>query len=209
MKESQFPSRSSASHSAAGKARSSGKPSRLRRIRSLTRLVIGGIEYGIDELLSNLEVWEAEVARDHPEFEPDSEPSTQPTGQAVPAAEAAAHLVPDAVLGLSDQAGELTESQLAQVRFALIGMIFDMQDRLSAQHTTLRRVENLAWNVLDPLTRPLRTFFRRCRAGLIAWWRAASWNTSAGSSAAAAKMLTAAPLPKPPLPPPWTAISIT
>lgn len=112
----------------------SGSLSNSARVRSLTRLLIGGVEIGADEFLRRLHLWEQETAQAIEESGVQASRNDQPASTPVHPAESAAQ----------------------QARLALIGLIFELQDQVRASVSTLGRLERWAARLVDPLLWPLR-----------------------------------------------------
>ncbi len=129
-------------------------PEETNYLRSITRLAVGGIEVGLELFFERLRRWEAEV--DSRLDEPSSH--VQPPAQVMlDSAEetTGSNTVPDATVGSS--AGKLSASSRALLRYALIGMIFDIQDRLAAEASVVTRASRFAARLASPVIRPVRT----------------------------------------------------
>ena len=107
-------------------------------LRSLTRLVVGGVEVGIDELLLRLREWE--IATNNALARPSSD-STAPATVETEGTERADILTED------------SNSDL--VRYALIGLIFETQGILQTSVLTFGRLEKLVSHYTDPFVQPI------------------------------------------------------
>ena len=97
-------------------------------VKSITRLVIGGVEIGADELLSRLKIWEDEVEMKFQEGSTAS-PASAP--------------------------GSLQTATSDQARLALIGLVFEMQDGLRYGITIFGRLERLITRLVQPILQPI------------------------------------------------------
>lgn len=117
--------------------------SRSESLRSFTRLAVGGVEVGLDELVRLLQIWEAEIAR-----------SPLPTGQ-------------EAVFGVEAEPKEppqpttspLVAKPTDTLRYALIGLIFETQEQVTAGFQQAGRLERAASYLLDPWIKPLKSIY--------------------------------------------------
>ena len=105
--------------------------SRTSVLRSLTRLVIGGVLLGANELLDNLDKWETLA------------PATRPVDDIT-----------------DDEAGEIitlpaqSETNVDLARYTLIGLVFDTQDRLQSGVRSLNKVANFMSGLASPIIKP-------------------------------------------------------
>lgn len=100
-------------------------PKRLSRLRSLTRLMIGGALTGYDSLLRRLSAKELEL-----------EQRTTPQGG-------------------SDSPSDKTAMQGDNLRLAIIGFIFDMQDTLGKGLETADQMSRSTGRVLEEVFKPI------------------------------------------------------
>jgi hypothetical protein len=101
-----------------------------------TRLVIGGIAIGIEAISKRLDEWEGKTERVDTGVEPGREPTEQSTTSEI--------LQP-----------EREEAQWESARYAVIGMIFDAQDRLSAGLKKADEIASKARTDTEPYWRPI------------------------------------------------------
>ncbi|OGO69197.1 MAG: hypothetical protein A2Z49_06735 [Chloroflexi bacterium RBG_19FT_COMBO_56_12] len=106
-------------------------------LRSMTRLMIGGVEVGLSMLLNQIESWDRELAGN----ENQGAENTSPPGKAESSVEQ----------GASTQAEE--SPQLHQ---AMVGLFFEMQDSLLKGIDVLDRSSRAASRMGEPWLRPLR-----------------------------------------------------
>ena len=115
---------------------------RLDRLRSLTRLAVGGAVLGVDGLLRQLEIWEERVAAPPPP-DPDQALGGESSSEGPPQ--------PHAIE---------SEGPLALARYAAIGWLFEAQGTLSRAPRTLLRAEKLAGKLAGPALRPMQLVSR-------------------------------------------------
>jgi hypothetical protein len=111
-------------------------------LRSLTRLVIGGVEVGYDELVRLLRVWEQEVSQLQ---------SASPAG-------AASEIVSrdpssPGPAGSSPSGQNQKSGAVETLRFALIGLLFETQERARKSAANLGRIERWVGRLADPWLR--------------------------------------------------------
>jgi hypothetical protein len=99
-------------------------------MRSLTRLVIGGVEVGIEELFRLLQVWEEEASLNNR-----ADPDAGGSGSA------------------------LKETSNTTLRHALIGLIFETQEHLEREARILGQVGMVINRWAGPWAEPLHTLF--------------------------------------------------
>jgi hypothetical protein len=109
----------------------------MSMMRSITRLVVGAVLVGTDTLSERLHVWDQE-----------SSPST------------ALELPSKAPLEAESEPAEppaLTAEELEyqRLRYAMVGMVFDLGDRLDRGLTLADRVARLAGNIAEPFVSPV------------------------------------------------------
>jgi hypothetical protein len=97
----------------------------LEDVQSLSRLVIGGAEISAIELMRRLRLWELQVAE------------VLHSGEVIPPGSPAA------------------DSPNEQARFALIGLVFELQERARQRLGLFSRLRRLAFGLLDASLRPL------------------------------------------------------
>ena len=102
-------------------------------LRSLTRLLIGGVDIGIDELRDRLRKWEQEVD------------STQPKGKT------GGNQLPPG--GIANQNEEPDSDQI--LRYALIGMLFEAQGMVKSGFGSLGKMGRLVYRWTNPIIQPL------------------------------------------------------
>lgn len=105
-------------------------PSSPSLIRSLARLAIGGILLSTDEFLRNLTEWETQANKSSPEF---GEPPSKDI----------------VTIPVED------ESTAEVVRYAVIGLAFDAQDRLQSGFKTLNKATRMVGDLARPFINPL------------------------------------------------------
>ncbi|MCI0520725.1 MAG: hypothetical protein L0Z70_10795 [Chloroflexi bacterium] len=96
-------------------------------LRSLTRLMIGGAEMSAGELLDRLQNWEREAAQ----------------------------RLADAQTG--EGSSQANENQTSLARYALIGLIFEMQESLSHSFSLLGHLDRYISGLLAPWLRPFQS----------------------------------------------------
>lgn len=129
-------------------------PEETNYLRSITRLAVGGVELGLELFLARLRLWETEVSARLDEPIPDIQPPAQVVLDA--AAETTGPAT-DSNATSGSGAGQLSASSRALLRYALIGMIFDIQDRLAAEASVVTRASRFAARLASPIIRPVRT----------------------------------------------------
>ena len=112
---------------------------RFSPLRSLTRLVVGGVIIGVEELMGRLEVWEEEI---------DQEPVDR-----IPAEMVVYDVVDESVIVENNEFEPLTDS--TSTRHVLVGLIFDTQTKLGQRLAALGRFERRASRRLLAPLRPL------------------------------------------------------
>jgi hypothetical protein len=100
-------------------------------MRSLTRLVIGGVEVGIDELFRLLQIWEEEV-----------------------------ELNKSAVPGAGGSDSTLEETSKNTLRHALIGLIFETQERVETETRILGQLGKVINRWAIPWTQPFKALYQ-------------------------------------------------
>lgn len=119
-------------------AHQAAPPRKINRLRSLTRLLVGGVELGAEGLLNRLEEWEQTVAQ----------------GKDVAGDQPVDITQPDLKVGLQP---EEPKSAFDLARVITIGVIFDAQERLGGSFNQIRRaqkgINRLANRFLEPLER--------------------------------------------------------
>ena len=119
------------------------KSEKFRPLRSITRLLVGAILLGSDTLEEQLRGWE-----DYPESEdsPVVEGDAQTQLQVDP--------LPDTLP--PPQVGLPLPGSTSDVRYALIGLIFEGEENLEKGLSAAKQVGSLALRVTDPLFRPFQ-----------------------------------------------------
>ena len=129
-------------------------PSSPRGFGSIARLLIGGVLLGIDELNASLGNWGAEISS------PKSGNADYPSSQSSKSEEF--DIPSNTSISQSD---EYDNSNI--VRYALIGLAFDIQERvqsgLKIVDQTTRSISNVATPIIDPISnsRLVKPFRRR------------------------------------------------
>jgi hypothetical protein len=103
--------------------------------RSVTRLVVGGLAIGLEELFSRLSKWEGETSQQ-------AEAPSKQTGQIY------------TTLPEQDQA-ERDESDSQTVRYALVGLVFEAQDAIRERAKSLSKAERAIFRWSDPIIKPV------------------------------------------------------
>lgn len=111
---------------------------KIRPLRSLTRLLIGGILLGSEALDNQLQDWDSDGEK------------VDPTIQNHDADESLPETLPAPQVGLP-HTGSSSDG-----RYALIGLIFEGEDKLEGALDAAKRVGARASRVLDPLGRPMK-----------------------------------------------------
>lgn len=122
-------------------------------LRSLTRLMIGGLLTGTNGFISRLKNWENQV------YEKNKNEDRHPSSKVPEATE---------TNPINESHPEITEENLNQnglshagesaqndIRYALIGMAFETQDRLDRSIKTAERLSQAIFRTLSPLVDPL------------------------------------------------------
>jgi hypothetical protein len=122
-------------------------------LRSLTRLILGGAEVGLDELLRLLQVWEAETARLQAET---AHLQSENTHLQADAAKLLAEGELQAPGSSEGQAltGELSEKHADRLRYAFIGWLFESEAALLRRASLLGRPEGAATRWMRLWARP-------------------------------------------------------
>lgn len=117
-------------------------------LRSLTRLLIGGLEEGLDELQRLLLVWEEEATRMNGEPPED--------GRSPHPARLPATIPGPGATDTAPQAGDAGRDPLHDLlRYAIIGMIFESQEKLTAGARQAGRVSRLIGRLSAPVIKPV------------------------------------------------------
>jgi hypothetical protein len=112
-------------------------PEKFRPLRSVTRLLVGGILLGSELLEDQLRVWEGSGKAD----------STDPLP---PADDPLPETLPDPKVGVPPGGDP------GNVRYALIGLIFEGEEKLEDALGAAQQIGDRANRVLDPLLRPIK-----------------------------------------------------
>jgi hypothetical protein len=121
------------------------RPNKFRSLRSLTRLLVGGILLGSDTLVEQMRAWEG-LPDDSNSLA--SEGESQSASQEEPLPET----LPPPQVGLPVQ------SNPSDVRYALIGLIFEGEETLEKMLSAAKRVGDRALRITDPLFLPFQKF---------------------------------------------------
>lgn len=117
------------------------KPKEFRPLRSITRLLIGGVLQGSEIIVGQLRDWE-----DHPESEDfrvlEGEAQTQSDVDPLPEILPPPHV------------RQPLQGNPSDVRHALIGLVFEGEENLEKGLSAAKQVGNFALRVTDPLFRP-------------------------------------------------------
>lgn len=108
-------------------------------LKTITRLLVGGVLLGADVLLQRLETWEHDV---------DARQSNRNEGLAQGSN----------VTRAVEVQPEPTEPRSDQTRYALLGLLFQSQTALKKGTQTLSRAEQTAWKLMTPVHKPLGTW---------------------------------------------------
>ena len=119
------------------------KPEKFSPLRSLTRLLVGGVLQGSDIVVEQLRDWE-----DQPE---DGDSSMVEDDDQTPSE---ANPLPDTLP--PPQVGQPLEKGTSDVRYALIGLIFEGEENLEKGLAAAKQVGHFALRVTNPLFRPLQ-----------------------------------------------------
>ena len=104
-------------------------------LRSLTRLIVGGVFIGIDNLNSRLRRWEDET-----------------THQAVVASKTSSQEISTPPPTVQQ---EITGSNSETIRYALVGLAFEAQDAIREGAKALSRAEKKIYHRADPIIKPI------------------------------------------------------
>ena len=109
-------------------------PSETDSLRSVTRLLVGGLVIGIDELISRLSRWEGETTRQ-------AAAASRKSSQEIPLPPP----VPE----------EITESNAQTIRYALVGLAFEAQDAIKESAKALSKAEKALYRRANPIIKPI------------------------------------------------------
>lgn len=112
-----------------------------RSIRSFTKLMIGGISLGLDELKHRMKIWEEKAQLNH-----------MPTGLESPSKQNSLASNTDTVFPYEIIEGSVPQRDMG---YALIGLIFDSQKRIISTSKKLGRIGKGIVRVTNPISRPL------------------------------------------------------
>ena len=104
-------------------------------LRSLTRLIVGGVFIGIDELSSRLSRWEGETTR---RAVAASKKSSQGSSSVPPPFQE-----------------ETKESDSQTIRYALVGLAFEAQDAIKESAKAISKAEKSIVRRTDPIIKPI------------------------------------------------------
>jgi len=104
--------------------------------RSLTRLVVGGLANAYDAMAERMGYWEAQAARD--KKSPEAGVQTEIAAENI---------------AVTSSAADITDNDSA-VHYALIGLVFEAQDRLESSAQTLDRATSLAGRIAGWFVEP-------------------------------------------------------
>ncbi len=119
------------------------KTESFRPLRSLTRLLVGAILLGSDTMEGQLRGWE-----DYPESE--DSPVVEGDAQAQLQVDPLPETLPP------PQVGQPLQGSTSDVRYALIGLIFEGEENLEKGLSAAKQVGSLALRVTNPLFRPFQ-----------------------------------------------------
>jgi hypothetical protein len=133
-------------------------------LRTFTRLMVGSAILGLDELQRQLQTWEqaanqaySREMQTHNTTTSQPEPRPASPGQPDSPGEAtAAEQRPGSPQPMLPQQPAPTDTPAENLRYALIGLLFESQSRLEEGMTTLSRVDQELGNMATALTRPLQ-----------------------------------------------------
>jgi len=114
------------------------RPKKFRPLRSLTRLLVGGILLGSDTLVQHMRAWEGSPEDSDPLV---SEGEIQVASQEDPLPE----ILPPPQVGLPPQGSP------SDVRYALIGLIFEGEENLEKMLSAAKRVGDRTLRFADPV----------------------------------------------------------
>lgn len=126
-------------------------------LRSLTRLLVGGVVLGLDELQHQLQLWERAADRRYARHQsgtmkaqPETTVDVSPTGigESAPVSIVHDHTT-------ANEPAALTPAET--FRYAMIGLVFDTQQRMEAGFATLERVDRVLGTLMAPLVNEMRT----------------------------------------------------
>jgi hypothetical protein len=132
-------------------------------LRTFTHLMVGSAILGLDELQRQLQSWEHAAnqaysremqTRGTATSQP--EPRPAPVQPGTPGEVAAVEQRPGSTQQTLPQQPAPTDTPVENLRYALIGLLFESQSRLEEGITTLSRVDQELGNVATALTRPLQ-----------------------------------------------------
>ena len=121
------------------------KPEQFRPLRSITRLLVGGVLQGSDIVLEQLRDWEDQPKdADSSVVEDDAETLSEmdPLPDTLP----------------PPQVGQPLKKGTSDMRYALIGLIFEGEENLEKGLSAAKQVGIFAQRVTNPLFRPLQKF---------------------------------------------------
>ncbi len=119
------------------------KPGNFRPVRSITRLLIGGILLGSELLENQLQKWDGNG---------DEADSEMMDGKSKTALQE--NPLPDTLP--APQVGMPPQGNKSDVRYALIGLIFEGEDKLDEALVSAKRIGDRASRLLNPLFRPIQ-----------------------------------------------------
>ena len=114
------------------------KTEEYRPFRSITRLLIGGVLLGSELINSQLRKWDG--LEDGASPENDSLYQDDPLPETLPA----------------PQVGKQSKFSQSDLRYAIIGLIFESEEKLEGAFETTKRLGNALDKVLDPVLRPVK-----------------------------------------------------
>ena len=116
----------------------------FRPLRSLTRLLVGGILLGLELLENQLQTWDSSPeAVDSPQNQKDTEelPAFEPLPESIPAPQ----------VGKS-----IPSSRSPAVRYALIGLVFEGEDKLEEALDAVLQISSFSDRVLNPINKSIQ-----------------------------------------------------
>ena len=123
------------------------RPEKFSPLRSITRLFVGGILLGLDTLEGQLRDWDGR---------PESEESTSVDGDTQ--ARSQDDPLPDTLP--APQVGKPLQRSTSDMRYALIGVIFEGEESLEKGLSAAKQVGNIALRVTNPLFRPFQKLWK-------------------------------------------------
>lgn len=132
-------------------------------LRSLTRLLVGGVVLGLDELQHQLQLWERTANRRyarHQSAATKAQPETTAGASPAQASQAPPASTPhdQSTANRPDAQPEPAALTPAEtIRYAMIGLLFDTQQRMEAGFATLERVDRVLGTLAAPLVKEMRT----------------------------------------------------